>query len=174
MQQTPMPTQTSTEIPEAVFIEKEKPQTANNNRDVTSTEEQGIQLLFQFIDKNYEHKGYDDALVNPDNTHLEHNLSALKNDLGIITMKIKTFYISFINEINFHISSRTRSGMIDTVDELNVKKETAQAYLQQILDIESDLKEEKGIGHGVLISYTKGFRNGLAAISHHSIMKKKL
>ena len=64
--------------------------------------------------------------------------------------------------------------MIDTVDELNGKKGTAETYIKQVLDIENDLKENKGIGQGVILSYTKGFRNGLAAISHHSIMKKKL
>ena len=174
-QQNPIIQQTLPEIPENVFLEKEKPQNNSNyGRDVIAPEEQGIQLLFQFLDKNYEHKGYDDALINPDSTHLEQNVEALKNDLGLITMKIKTYYSAFINEINFHISSRSRSGMIDTVDELNGKKETAETYIKQVLDIENDLKENKGIGQGVILSYTKGFRNGLAAISHHSIMKKKL
>lgn len=132
----------------------------------------GINLLFQYLDKNYEMKGYDDALINPDNIHLEQNIAALRNDLERTIRKVKTFYEDFIRETDFHISSRSRSGMIDTVEELKVKKETAENHIRQVLEIEQEAKNNKGVGEGIIISYTRGFRNGLAAISHHSIMKK--
>ena len=126
----------------------------------------------QFLEKNYETKGYDDALINPDNTHLEQNIAALKNDLERTIRKVKTFYEDFIREINFHISSRSRSGMIDTVEELQVKKETAENHVKQVIEIEQEANNNKGVGQGIIISYTRGFRNGLAAISHHSIMNR--
>ncbi|QSW88758.1 hypothetical protein J0383_21275 [Flavobacterium endoglycinae] len=164
---------TLVEIPENVFLEKEKPTTENvqNDRSVSSSEN-GISLLFNFIEKNYEGKGYDDALINPDNIHLEQNVEALKNDLERTIRKIKTFYEDFIREINFHIETRSRSGMVDTVEELTVKKDTAEEHISQILVIENEAKENKGIGYGIILSYKRGFNNGLAAISHHSIMKK--
>lgn len=165
--------QNSHEIPENVFIEKDKPlNTATEENVKQNSTENGINLLFQFLEKNHEGKGYDDALVNPDNTHLEQNIEALKNDLEMTVIKIKTFYEDFIKEINFHIVSRSRSGMVDTVEELTVKKETAESHIKQIIEIEDDAKNCKGVGQGVIISYTRGFRNGLAAISHHSIIKK--
>lgn len=163
------------EIPEDVFIEKERPQDnesdEKNNR--TASTENGINLLFQFLEKNHEGEGYDDALINPDNAHLEQNVEALKNDLERTIRKLKIFYEDFIREINFHIATRSRSGMVDTVEELTVKKETAENHVRQIIEIENDAKSNKGVGQGVIISYTRGFRNGLAAISHHSIMKKR-
>jgi hypothetical protein len=163
----------STEISENVFIEKEKPQnTSNDERNSTVQPENGINLLFQFLEKNHEGKGYDDALINPDNTHLEQNIEALKNDLERTIRKLKIYYEDFIREIDFHIGSRSRSGMIDTVEELTVKKKTAENHIKQIVEIETDAKNNKGVGQGVLISYTRGFKNGLAAISHHSIMKR--
>ena len=136
--------------------------------------EVGINLLFQLLEKNYETKGYNDALINADNTHLDQNIQALRNDLERTIKKVKTFYEDFIREINFHIGSRSRSGMVDTVEELTVKKETAENHIKQIIEIENDAKNNKGVGQGVIISYTRGFRNGLAAISHHSIMKRTL
>ena len=163
----------SVEIPENIFLEKEKSIT-----DVSQVErtvqhlDNGISVLFAFIEKNYEGKGYDDALINPDNTHLEQNVEALKNDLERTIRKIKTFYEDFIREIIFHIETRSRSGMVDTVEELTVKKDTAEEHINQILIIENEAKENKGIGHGIILSYKRGFNNGLAAISHHSIMKK--
>jgi len=40
------------------------------------------------------------------------------------------------------------------------------------MEIEEDAKNDKGVGQGIILSYTRGFRNGLAAISHHSILRK--
>ena len=115
-------------IPENVFVEKEGYQ-ENSNEDKLSSEssDNGINVLFRFLEKSHESKGYDDALINPDSTHLDQNIEALKSDLRRIINKQKIFYQDFIREINFHISSRQRSGMVDTVEELAVKKETAAA-----------------------------------------------
>jgi hypothetical protein len=157
------------EIPEGTFIEKEK-QEGNQSHDLKVKE--GINQLYEFLDKNYEGKGYDDALVNPDTTHLEQNITALKNDLERSIRKVKTFYEDSIREINFHISSRGRSGMIDTVEELTVKKEIAESHIKQVIEIEEQAKDNQGVGHGIVISYTRGFKNGLAAISHHVILKR--
>lgn len=169
----PSTVQTFHEIPENVFLEKDKPLivSAEEKNDSISSEN-GINLLFQFLERNHESKGYDDALINPDNTHLLQNVEALKNDLERTIKKLKIFYEDFIREINFHIVSRSRSGMVDTVEELAVKKDTAESHIKQIIDIERDAFNNKGIAQGVIISYTRGFRNGLAAISNHSIMKK--
>ena len=161
------------QIPEDVFIEKDKPSDdASVESNGVLSGQNGINLLFQFLEKNYEAKGYDDALINPDITHLEQNKEALQNDLERTIRKVKTFYEDFIRETNFHISSRSRSGMVDTVEELTVKKETAENHIKQVKEIEEEAHNNKGVGQGIILSYTRGFRNGLAAISHHSIMKK--
>ena len=134
----------------------------------------GINLLFQFLERNHEAKGYDDALINPDNTHLMQNTEALKNELERTIRRVKTFYEDFLREIDFHIASRSRSGMIDTVEELNMKRQIAESHIKKVLEIEQDSHNNKGDGQGIIMSYTRGFKNGLAAISHHSILKRKL
>ncbi|WP_217606897.1 hypothetical protein [Chitinophaga sp. GbtcB8] len=158
------------DIPEATFIEKEKPEQPEEK--VIPAFNGGIHLLYDFLDKNYESKGYNDALMNPDTTHLDQNVIALKNDLERSIRKVKTFYEDFIRQINFHITSRSRSGMIDTVEELTVKKETAESHIKQVIEIEEQAKLNEGVGHGIIISYSRGFRNGLAAISGHIILNK--
>lgn len=161
------------ENPQGIFVESDKGLSAKSDENnSSSTSEHGINLLFHFLEKNYEKKGYDDALMNPDNTHLEQNIAALKNELERTIRKVKTFYEDFIREINFHISSRSRSGMVDTVEELNAKKETAESHIRQVLEIEQEANESRGVAQRIILSYTRGFRNGLAAISHHSIMNR--
>ncbi|GEO06559.1 hypothetical protein AAE02nite_42230 [Adhaeribacter aerolatus] len=162
------------EIPENIFVENTKPAeavTAATERTAIQTDV-GINALFQFLERNHEAKGYEDALINSDTSHMEQNIEALRNDLARTVRKVKTFYEDFIREINFHIASRSRSGMIDTVEELNVKKEIAEDHIRQVEEIEEQAKIYKGLGQGIILSYTRGFKNGLAAISHHSILKR--
>lgn len=160
------------DIPETTFIEKETVHQEQNEDKPAAPLNGGIHVLYDFLDKNYESKGYNDALINPDTTHLEQNVIALKNDLERSIRKVKTFYEDFIRQINFHIASRSRSGMIDTVEELTVKKEIAESHIKQVKEIEEQAKVNEGVGHGIVISYTRGFRNGLAAISGHIILNK--
>lgn len=162
------------EIPEHLFIEKEKPaESGPEDTRVQPANEKGIDLLFSFLDRNHEAKGYDDALMNPDSSHLQQNLNALRKELERTILKVKTFYEDFIKEIDFHIQSRKRSGLVDTVDELMMKKDIAVSHMEKVSKIEEDVHNGTGDGEGIMMSYTRGFKNGLAAISHHTILKRK-
>jgi hypothetical protein len=160
------------DIPEETFIEKEPPGNPATEEKPAKQELNGIHMLYEFLDKNFETKGYNDALINPDTTHLDQHVTALKNDLERAIRKVKTYYEDFIRQIDFHIASRSRSGMIDTVEELTVKKEIAESHIKQVLEIEEQAKQNQGVGYGIIISYTRGFKNGLAAISGHSILNR--
>src|ERR1700712_2191687 len=137
------------EISENVFLENEKQDTHSAVDNIGAPNSMnGINLLFQLLERNHESKGYDDALVNPDHTHLNENVKALKNDLERTFRKVKTFYQDFIKEIDFHIDSRSRTGMVDTVGELTVKKEIAETHIQQVIEIEKESKSDTGVGQG--------------------------
>ncbi|MDQ8003382.1 MAG: hypothetical protein REI64_01205 [Pedobacter sp.] len=163
--------ETTTEIPERLFIEKEQVEEKNVNANSFKIES-NIEQLFNFLDRNHETKGYEDALMNPDISHLDQNILALKNDLERTIRRVKTFYEDFTREIDFHIDSRSRSGLVDIVDELKMKRSIAESHMVKVLEIESDAANNKGDSQGMIISYTRGFKNGLSAISHHSILKR--
>lgn len=167
------------EVEERVFTEPVPATSAPSAGHFTEKDPQpvpvdhNINLLYAFLDRNHEAKGYDDALLNPDSSHLQQNLEALKNELARTIKKVKTFYEDFIQETDYHIQSRSRSGMIDMVDELEMKKRIALGHVAKVKDIQESLEQENGDCKGLLISYTRGFKNGLAAISHHHILTKK-
>ncbi|GGB22834.1 hypothetical protein [Mucilaginibacter rubeus] len=165
------------EIDEKVFIEtlpaSPAPATSNFTESRQSPVDHNIALLFSFLDRNHEAKGYDDALLNPDSSHLNQNLDALKNELSRTINKVKTFYEDFIRETEYHITSRGRSGMVDMVEELEMKKNIALGHIEKVKAVEDSLMQENGDCKGILISYTRGFKNGLAAISHHHILTRR-
>ena len=162
------------EIPEKVFIEKDEIKADPNVSQAGQKLASNIDMLFEFLEKNYEELGYNDALRNPDASHMEQNVEAIQNQLQRVINRVKTFYEDFIKEINFHIDSRSRSGMVDTVEELKMKKDIAESHISKVIEIETDSKNGVGDSQGILIGYRRGFRNGLAAISNHAIMNKKL
>ncbi|WP_276090313.1 hypothetical protein [Pedobacter sp. JY14-1] len=166
----------SPKIDEDIFIERDKSLSHPGKQETAETTIQtnNLDYLYSFLDRDMESKGYDDALMNPDSYHLEQNLDAIRKELMRTVKRVKTFYEDFIREIDFHIESRTRSGMIDTVEELKMKKNTAESHIDKVLEIEADALNKTGDSEGIIISYTRGFRNGLAAISHHTIISKKL
>lgn len=161
-------------IPEKTFIEKEPIHEKKTSASYKPTADNNINILFSILDKNHEQDGYDDALVNPDSSHLEQNIEALRNDLTRTIRKVKTYYEDFLREIDFHILTRSTSGMLDTVAELEMKKSIVDGHLLKVKEIETDAKNNTGESQGVIISYTRGFKNGLSAISHHSILKRNL
>lgn len=159
------------EIPERIFIEKDE-FTEKLEKSSSVKVENNIEQLFNFLDRNHETKGYEDALMNPDVSHLEQNIMALKNELERNIRRVKTFYEDFIREVDFHIDSRARGGMVDIVDELKMKRSIAESHIAKVIEIESDAASNMGDSQGMIISYTRGFKNGLSAISHHSILKR--
>jgi hypothetical protein len=132
-----------------------------------------IGVLFAFMDRNHEAKGYDDALLNPDASHMNQNLEALKNELTRTLKKVRVYYEDFIRETEFHILSRGRSGMVDMVEELEMKKQIALGHIEKVKTIEQDTANDEGDCKGILLSYARGFKNGLAAISHHHILSRR-
>lgn len=160
----PAPTQVS--APSSQFVDK--PPVA-----APVADDHNIAMLYAFLDRNHEAKGYDDALLNPDTSHLNQNLDALRNDLMRTISKVKTFYEDFMQETDYHILTRGRTGMVDMVEELEMKKKIAAGHFEKVLHIERSLNDDRGAFQGMLISYTRGFKNGLAAISHHHILTRK-
>ncbi|MCD8740182.1 hypothetical protein LT679_06165 [Mucilaginibacter roseus] len=164
------------EIDENIFIEKNVPKPQFNTTNTQRAEQptdNNINLLYSFLDRNHEAKGYDDALVNPDSSHLNQNLDALKSELIRTIKKVKTFYEDFIQETEYHIISRSRNGLVDIVEELEMKKRIAVGHLEKVKIIQDSTENNEGDCKGIMISYTRGFKNGLAAISHYEILKRK-
>ena len=82
----------------------------------------GIDEIYAFLQEDYELRGYNDALTNPDESYRTDNINLLKFDLNIVIQKVTTYYEDMLKELDFHISSRGRAGLIDLVDVLKTRK----------------------------------------------------
>jgi len=162
------------EIPENVFIEyatakpKDKMEPSETKQEVND-----LQSLYRYLEQNLEKKGYEDALVNPDTSYMDEHVQYIGNELGLLIAKIKTYYSGYMRTIDFHIETRKRSGMIETVDELLSHKETVLEEIKIVAVIETDAGKGIGLSQNLILGYKKGFRNGFAAITYNSVLGRK-
>jgi hypothetical protein len=160
-------------ISEHVFIEHEKP---TINQDMEATEQENekndLKSLYRFLERNLEKKGYEDALINPDTSYMETHIKYIHNELNLVLAKVKTYYSGHLRNISFHIETRKRSGMVETVDELLSHKATVEEDIAMVHTIEQDLVKKEGLSQNLFLSYEKGFKNGFAAITYNTILGK--
>ena len=159
------------DIPEDLVVEKAPPVRQDAVQD-SKDRPSYIDKLYEFLAINYRERGYDDALVNPDISHLTQNLENLRSELFRTITMVKRNYEAYVRKLDFHIESRRRSGLIDIVDELLMYKNVALDDVKIVVRIEEEAEKQTGDGEGIFLSYTLGFKNGLAAITHHEILRK--
>jgi hypothetical protein len=133
-----------------------------------------IDIIYQYLKEDYETKGYEDALCNPDNSYKEMNKTIIRNNLEIKMQQVKLKYKNDISDIAFHISSRQQAGLIDIVEQLRTRKLILEEHLEIIEGMEGDLERNNGYMIGMLLSYERGFLRGLAALSLETIKTNRL
>jgi len=147
--------------------------TSNDNQEQNGSL-QGRQLIDNFLFKDYDRQGYQDALINPDSSNAESSKEILKSQLEIIIDKALSYYNDKIKDFDFHIKTRNENGMLDTVAEIESEKLKALEEVNKIEIILSEAKENKGKGHIIVLSYEKGFKRGLAAITAAKLFGKSI
>lgn len=134
----------------------------------------GIEEIYFFLQQDYESRGYNDALTSPDESYRTDNINLLIKDLAILIQKVSTYYEDLLREIDFHILSRGRAGLIDLVEVLKTRKELVEDHLKKVSQIRYELESNNGMTHRVILSYQRGFMRGLSAITMADILKKEI
>lgn len=161
--------QTLPSIPKEDFMEEgNKPNEFQQQEKVV-----GLETIYKFLQSDFESKGYNDALINPDDSYKTDNLLLIKYDLQIIIHKVNTYHEDLLRELDFHILSRSRAGLIDLVEELKNRKEMVKEHVNKVTHIKNDLDNEFGMVQRILLSYQRGFMKGLSAITQSNVLNKQ-
>jgi hypothetical protein len=167
--------ETDPDIPEHIFVEYEKPKISHSMEpNEASVPVNNLQSLYSFLEQNFEKKGYEDALMNPDTSFRDEHIRFIQNELNLMLSKVNIHYSGYMRTIEFHIETRKRSGMMETVDELLTQKATIQDEMKVVSIIEEDAKKCNGLTENLFVSYKKGFKNGFAAITYNTVLNKRI
>jgi len=155
------------DIAEDLFIEK-KP--ILDDTFMASTK--GILAIYHYLESDFEGKGFDDAMINPDESYKKENIRLIKFDLEIIIQKVRIYHDSLLKEIDFHFESRSHAGLVDLVEELKSRKADLLEHIEKVNEIESSLKSNSGYCERAILSYQRGFMKGMASITQASLLSK--
>lgn len=134
----------------------------------------GIEQVYLFLQADTESKGYSDALINADESFKSDNIRLIKLDLQILIDKTYTYYDNLISEINLHIATRSRAGLVDLVKELESRKTLILDYKQKLLTIKESIDDENGMCQRCILSYQRGFMRGLSALTQSTVLNKRI
>jgi hypothetical protein len=158
----------SLEPTENQFIDNSQPNTDNFSIEINKY---GLENILDFVSGDFENRGYQDALINPDTSYKDENIELLIMDLSILIDRAKNHYLNYLKDIEFHIETRKVAGLIDTVQELESKTEKVEVNNSEVLKIEESINNATGYSKRISLSYSRGFNRGLASMSNDLLQK---
>lgn len=124
-----------------------------------------IDVIFNFIHKDFEDEGYQDALVNSDLQYREAKEGIIRNDLKMLFKRISLRYKSDIREIGVQMRNAQESYAMSSASLLQARKETYEEHLAEIAEMERLLDANDPKMMTMIESYRRGFLKGISAIT---------
>ncbi len=122
-----------------------------------------IDIIYSYIERDYEQQGYSDALCNADTSFRDSKKEIIRNGLKRLFEQVALRYKSDLRDIEVNISTFEQQGMIATAASLKARRETYTEHLQKLEVMEKALDNGEKQMLSMIDSYDRGFLRGLAA-----------
>lgn len=173
----PMNSDHSLIVPTEQEYEKELPEEveALNNEEVNASTANSlmvayttgwpIDLIYGYLHKNYEEKGYADAMLNSNLTFRDMNMSIIRNKVLMIFREVNLRYDGMKRELETRIGICNAAGLLTSVAELEKQKALINAHKEELNKLEIDFRNNANEASVPLMSYECGFLRGVSAIA---------
>ena len=131
-----------------------------------------IDVIFNFIHKNFEEDGFQDALVNCDITYRDAKEKIIRNDLEMLFKRIILKYKSDIRVINVKIENAQKALAMAAAADMEALRTTYEEHLTEIQEMQSLLEANDPKMTTMIESYRRGFLKGIAANAVNFINNK--
>ena len=122
-----------------------------------------IDVIFNFIHKNFEEEGFQDALVNCDIAYRDAKENIIRNDLEMLFKRIILKYRSDIRVINVKIENAQKALAMTAASDMVAVRETYKEHLDEIQEMQHQLEANNPKMTTMIESYRRGFLKGIAA-----------
>lgn len=139
---------------------------------ITWGTEMPIDVIFNFIHKNFEEDGFQDALVNSDISYRDAKEKIIRNDLEMLFKRIILRYKNDIREIDVNISNAQKAYAITAASRLQARRETYEEHLAEINEMQKLLNNDDPKMMTMIESYRRGFQKGMSAVAINFIENK--
>ncbi len=131
-----------------------------------------IDIIFNFIHKNFEEEGFQDALVNNDITYRDAKEKIIRNDLEMLFKRIILRYKNDIREVDVSIDNARKAYALAAASKLQARRETYEEHLLEINEMQEQLNNEDPKMMTMIESYRRGFLKGMTAVAIDFINNK--
>lgn len=130
-----------------------------------------IDVIFNFIHKNFEEEGFQDALVNSDVSYCDAKEKIIRNDLEMLFKRIILRYKKDIRELDVKIDNAPKLLALGAASRLQAERQTYEEHLFEINEMQMLLENNDPKMLTMIDSYQRGFVKGINAESINFINK---
>lgn len=124
-----------------------------------------IDVIYGYLHKNYEEKGFNDAMVKNDLAFRDMNMSLIRNKILMVFREINLNYDVMKKDIETRMDTCTAAGLLTTLSELEKQMAIISMHKEELERLESDFRNNANEASVPLQSYNGGFLRGIATIT---------
>ena len=158
-------TQRSSSESEATEVEENGDDEKKNLITITWGTGMPIDVIFNFIHKNFEEDGFQDALVNQDIAYRDTKEKIIRNDLEMLFKRIILRYKNDLRIVDVKIDNARKAMALSAASDLEALRETYDEHLAEIREMQDMLEANDPKMMTMIESYRRGFLKGIAATS---------
>ena len=160
--------------PSAENVEEEN-DNKSDNKTLTVSYATGwpIDVIYGYLHKNYEEKGFNDSMVKSDLAFRDMNMNIIKNKILMVFREINLNYDVMKRDIETRMDTCNAAGLISTVTELENQMAIITTHKEELEQLEREFKADDQASVP-LQSYNCGFLRGVATIAMTSPQRKAM
>lgn len=123
-----------------------------------------IDIVYGYLHKNYEQKGFEDAILKSDLTFRDMNKNIIKNKILMVFREINLNYDVMRQDLQERINTCSAAGLLTTVSQLEKRINLIDSHKEELRCLEENFRNNTNEASIPLQSYECGFLRGVATI----------
>jgi hypothetical protein len=124
-----------------------------------------IDVIYGYLHKNYEEKGFNDAMLRYDLKFRDMNMNIIRNRILMVFREINLNYDVMGSDYKSRIETCSAVGLLTEVSELEKKIIIIKTHKEELRQLEADFRNDSNEASIPLKSYECGFLRGIATIA---------
>lgn len=124
-----------------------------------------IDVVYGYLHKNFESKGFEDAMVKSDMAFKTMNMNIIRNKILMVFREINLNYDIMKQDLQIRIDNCNAVGLLITVAELDKRMQLINAHKTELEQLEKDFRNNINAASIPLQSYECGFLRGIATVA---------
>ena len=124
-----------------------------------------IDVIYGYLHKNYEEKGFNDAMIKSDLAFRDINMNIIRNKILMVFREVNLNYDVMRKDIETRMETCSAAGLLTTLSDLENQASIISAHKAELEKLEQDFRSNANEASVPLQSYDCGFLRGIATIA---------